>query len=74
MTVNNVHPSLIFAGKSCSLSLVRNLKGKYETRVEVTDSDKQPGKTNRRGRLSTIDLLIKVACVVKKQIMFTISK
>jgi hypothetical protein len=26
-----------------------------------------PGKTYRRGRLSTVDLLIKVACFVKKE-------
>ncbi len=26
----------------------------------------QPGNPNRRGRLSTVDLLIKVACFVKK--------
>jgi len=28
----------------------------------------QPGKTNRRGRISTVDLLIKVACFVKEVI------
>jgi len=48
VTVNNVHPSLIFAGKSCSLSLVCNLSGKYETRVEVADSDKHTSQ----GRLT----------------------
>ncbi len=32
------------------------------------------GNTNRRGRLSTVDLLTKVACFVKKQIMLAISK
>jgi len=32
------------------------------------------GNTNQRGRLSMIDLLIRVACAVKKLIMFTISQ
>ncbi len=31
------------------------------------------GKTERRGRLCTVDLLIKVACFVKKYIVFAIS-
>jgi hypothetical protein len=30
--------------------------------------------TNGRGRLSTVDLLIKVACFVKKEIMLALSK
>jgi hypothetical protein len=35
-----------------------------------------PGKTSRRGRLSTVDLLMKVACFVKKKrrIKFSIEK
>jgi len=32
------------------------------------------GNTNWRGRLSTVDLLISVACFVKKQIMLSITK
>ncbi len=32
-----------------------------------------PGNTNRRGRVGTVDLLIKVACFVKK-IMLAVSK
>jgi hypothetical protein len=34
----------------------------------------QPWNSNRRKRLSTVDLLIKAACFVKKKIMVTISK
>ncbi len=34
----------------------------------------QAGNTNWRGRLSTVDLLFKVTCFVKKQIMLAISK
>ncbi len=33
-----------------------------------------PGNTKSGGRLGTIDLLIRVACLVKKLIMFSISK
>ncbi len=33
-----------------------------------------PGNTNCRGGVSTVDLLIKVACFVKKYIVFVISK
>jgi hypothetical protein len=33
-----------------------------------------PGNTKTRGRLSTIDLLIRVACFARKEIMFSISK
>ncbi len=32
------------------------------------------GNSNRRGRLSTVDLLIKVACFVKQQVMSALSK
>jgi hypothetical protein len=32
------------------------------------------GTTNIRGILSTVDLLIRVACFVKKLILFSISK
>jgi hypothetical protein len=40
----------------------------------VIDSFISAGNTNLRGRLSTVDLLIKVASFVKKQIIFTFSK
>jgi hypothetical protein len=30
-----------------------------------------PSNTNRGGRISTVDLLIKVACFVKEEIMFS---
>ncbi len=40
-------------------SLMETTFGQDSTRVK-------PGNTNRRGRLSTIDLLIEVACFVKK--------
>jgi hypothetical protein len=33
-----------------------------------------PGNTNSRGRLNTVDLLTRVACFVKKKIIFSISK
>jgi hypothetical protein len=33
-----------------------------------------PGNTSSGGRLGTIDLLIRVACLVKKLIIFSISK
>jgi hypothetical protein len=33
-----------------------------------------PGNTNGKGMLSTVDLLIKVTCFIRKQIMFEISK
>jgi hypothetical protein len=36
--------------------------------------NKQAGNTNRSGRLSTVDLLINVACFVKNKIMLAISK
>ncbi len=40
----------------------------------VIDSFIRAGNINIRGRLSTVDLLIKVASFVKKQIIFTFSK
>jgi hypothetical protein len=34
----------------------------------------KPGNTNRRERFSIVDLLIRVACFVKRSIIFTTSK
>jgi len=74
------HTRLIFEGKGGSYSSVviltcgtllqekaPSLPWKYWTRVKA-------GNTNGRGRLSTVDLLIKVACFVKKEIMLALSK
>jgi hypothetical protein len=44
----------------------KTLQGNY-SQNSLKSSYDQSGNTNRGGRLSTVDLLIKVACFVKKE-------
>jgi hypothetical protein len=37
-------------------------------------SMEKPGKPYSRGRISTVDLLLEVACFVKRQIIFSVKK
>jgi hypothetical protein len=58
-TVSYFHHSLILAGKA----------GAYPSGLKGLIAE--PGNPYRRGRLDTVDLLIKIACLVKKTKIFS---
>jgi hypothetical protein len=50
------------------------IPGPHPSRISWCKAWSLPGNTNLRGKLSTVDLLTKIACFVKKKIMLAISK
>ncbi len=70
-TVLSLPPQLVFLGKTFILSWKINIQSEDEIQDFFCVNQ---GNTNWRGRLNTVVLLIKLACLVKKFIMFAFSK
>jgi hypothetical protein len=48
------------------LSVVAPMEGIQSLSIKENEWNNEAGNTNRKGMVSTVDLLIKVACFVKK--------